>query len=150
VTCEPWPDEDAKGRDAAQLALLRLLFLQRQVRRAVRWRQREAAALPARSAAETCIVGLYSLHNDDAAKALTAKDATFLSRSLGFLVTTGLVSKATVEAAVREFGSNARLPRYSDMAGQIPEAAHRNSAAFIYDTFYAPLSHVLKVIQVVR
>jgi hypothetical protein len=140
LTCEPWPD-DAKGPDAAQLALLRLLFLQRQVWRAVRWRQREAAALLARSAAETCIVGLYSLHSDDAAKALAAKDATFLPRFLRFLVTAGLVSKATVEAAAKELGSNARLPKYADMAGQIPEGPHKNSAAFIYDSFYAPLSH---------
>jgi len=141
VKCEPWPDDDAIGPDAAQLALLRLLFLQRQIRRAVRWRQREAAALLARSATETCIVGLYALHNDDAAKALAAKDATFLPRFLGFMVTAGLVSKTTVDAAVKDLGTNARLPRYSEMSGHIPEGAHRNSAAFIYDSFYAPLSH---------
>jgi hypothetical protein len=118
-----------------------MLFLQRQVRRAVRWRQREAAALLARSAAETCIVGLYALHTDEAAKALAAKDAAYLPRFLEFLVTAGLVSKATVEDAAKELGSNARLPRYSDMARQIPEGPDKKSAAFIYDRFYGPLSH---------
>lgn len=141
VTCEPWPDDDAKGPDAAQLALLRLLFLQRQVRRAVRWRQREAAALLGRSAAETCIVGLYGLHTEDAAKALAAKDAVYFPRFLGFLVTAGLVSEAAVQAAAKEIASNTRLPRYSEMAGRIPEGPHRNSASFIYDAFYGPLSH---------
>jgi hypothetical protein len=62
VTCSPWPGEDATGTDAAQLAVLRLLWLQRQVRRAVRGRHREASVMLARASVETCILGLYCLH----------------------------------------------------------------------------------------
>ncbi len=141
VTCEPWPDDAASGPDAAQLALLRLLFLQRQARRAVRWRQREAAALLARSAAETCIAGLYSLHTDDATKAFAAKDAAVLPRLFDLLVAAGVVSKGTVEATARQIGSDARLPTYGEMAGRIPEGPDRNTAAYIYGSFYRTLSH---------
>jgi aminoglycoside phosphotransferase (APT) family kinase protein len=137
VTCEPWTDDTASGPDAARLALLRLLFLQRQTRRAVRWRQREAAALLARSAAETCIVGLYSLHADDATKAFAAKDAAVLPRLFDILGAAGIVSKAAVE----QIGSDARLPLYGDMAGRIPEGADRNAAAYIYDSFCSSTCH---------
>ena len=90
VTCDPWPGEQAKGPQAAQLALLRLIWLQQQVRRAARWRQSEAAALLARSATETCILGLYCLYNDDATKALTTKDSEGLRNILGYLADAGL------------------------------------------------------------
>jgi hypothetical protein len=43
-----WPGMAATGRDAAELAVLRLLWLQRQTRRAVRSRQAEAARMVAR------------------------------------------------------------------------------------------------------
>jgi hypothetical protein len=35
VACDPWPGMDATGEDAAQLTLHRVLWLQRQTRRAV-------------------------------------------------------------------------------------------------------------------
>ena len=53
VTCTPWPGDDATGDDAAQLALLRLLWLQKRVRRAVRMRRGDEAALLARASLET-------------------------------------------------------------------------------------------------
>lgn len=38
ATCDPWPEMQATGTDAAQLALLRLLHLQKVTRLAVRSR----------------------------------------------------------------------------------------------------------------
>jgi hypothetical protein len=141
VDCEPWPEEEATGPDAAKLALLRMLFLQREVRRAVRWRQREAAALLARSATETCMVGLYCLHNNDAPKSLEGRDAVALAGLLRYLVEAGLVSQAVVDAAVGSLDTGARLPRYSQMAESIPEGRDREAADNAYRRFYVPLSH---------
>ncbi len=61
VTIERWPDDDdaVTGADAAQLALLRALYLQRLAHRAVRYRHSEEAALLARTAIDNVIVGLY-------------------------------------------------------------------------------------------
>jgi hypothetical protein len=58
ATCDPWPGMAATGLDAAELALLRVLWLQRQTRRAVRSRQPEAAVMLARVTIETTITGL--------------------------------------------------------------------------------------------
>lgn len=63
ITCKRWPGDNAKGSEAAQLALLRLLYLQQLIRRAVRARRTEEAALLARSTVDACIVGLYCLHS---------------------------------------------------------------------------------------
>jgi hypothetical protein len=60
VTIKRWAGDDAvTGADAAQLALLPALYLQRLARRAVRWRHREEAALLARAAVDNVLVGLY-------------------------------------------------------------------------------------------
>ena len=73
VRCEPWPADDAvTGRDVAQLALVRLLYLQTQTRRSTRARHREASVLLARSSLEACILGLYCLHAQDPVPALRA------------------------------------------------------------------------------
>lgn len=63
ATRDLWPQDEAAvtALDFAQLALLRLLRLQRETRRAVRTRQREAAALLARTSMETCILGRVRL-----------------------------------------------------------------------------------------
>lgn len=67
VTLPRWPAEGAvSGGDAAQLALLRALHLQRLAHRAARYRHGEEAALIARTAIDNVLVGLYCLHHDDA------------------------------------------------------------------------------------
>src|SRR5260370_7974503 len=64
VTCSPWPGLAATGTDAAQLAILRVLWLQRQTRRAVRGRHREASVMLARAPVETCLLRLNSPPQD--------------------------------------------------------------------------------------
>jgi hypothetical protein len=54
VTVKTWPEDQATSKDAAQLAMLRLLSLQRQTRRGVRTRQREASAMLAPASVEPC------------------------------------------------------------------------------------------------
>src|ERR1039457_3854277 len=72
ITCNRWPGDDATGNDAAQVALLRLLWLQRRIRRAVRSRHTEEAAYLARAVVDACIIGLYCLHSGTAVADLSA------------------------------------------------------------------------------
>jgi hypothetical protein len=141
ITCDPWPGEQAKGPQAAQLALLRLIWLQRQVRRAARWRQTEAAALLARSATETCILGLYCLYNDDATKALTTKDSEGLRNVLSYLADAGLISTDTIEKAAASLDTGVQLPNVWRMTQRLSDQQHGKQAVALYRRFYAPLSH---------
>lgn len=142
VTCDPWPGDAATGTDAAELALRRLLFLQVQTRRAAWLRQSEAAALLARSAAETCIVGLYCLHHDDAPKALDAADWAHGMKLIAFLVADGVIPQQLLEDAAQQLAMpGAKLPSISRMAELIPDSSHKTSARFVYDRYYGPLSH---------
>jgi hypothetical protein len=90
ITCKRWPGEDATGDDAAQLAVLRLLWLQRRIRRAVRSRRGEEAALLARSAVDACIIGLYCLHSGTAVADLSAANNSAAGRVMGYLTGDGL------------------------------------------------------------
>jgi hypothetical protein len=94
ITCKRWPGDDATGDDAAQLALLRLLWLQRLVRRAGRARRDEEAALLARSAVDACIIGLYCLHSGTAVAALPAANNRAARRIAGYLTDFGLMSES--------------------------------------------------------
>lgn len=141
VVCEPWPGEQATGADAAQLALMHLLDLQRQVRRAARGRHREAAALLARSAVETCILGQYCLHSNDAPKALKARDAKVLRPAMANFVASGLVSQQVVDEAVAQIGAGPRLPSVYEMA-ELLEAQDGNAGPkALYREYYTSLSH---------
>jgi len=82
VGSEPWPGNDATSIQIAQLAMLRLLWLQRATRRAAWLRQCEAAALLARAAVETCISSLYWLQTEDATARLTGDNAKSLQKML--------------------------------------------------------------------
>jgi hypothetical protein len=95
ITCRRWPGDDATGMDAAQLALLRLLWLQRLTRNSVSMRRDEDAVLLARATIETCIVGLYCVYSGGAIAHLPAdldvRDlALWLEREHGLVLATGL------------------------------------------------------------
>jgi hypothetical protein len=145
VTCEPWPGDDATGADAAQLALMHLLYLQRDAHRAVRWRQSEAAALLARSAVETCILGLYCLLSDDAPNALKARDGKAARSALTLFVAAGLVSQQVVDDAADRLSAGPQLPDVYRMAQQIDATGASARTLILYRDFYAPhvLTHLL-------
>jgi hypothetical protein len=66
VTMSKWPDMAATSGDAAQLAMLRALDLQKKTRRAAKLWQGEAAAMLARSLVEALFLGLYCLRGPEA------------------------------------------------------------------------------------
>jgi hypothetical protein len=86
VTCSPWPEEAASHSDIAQLALLRLLHLQREARRSARAGSVEGTMLLARAAIEACISGLYWLDQPDAGVRLTNASAKSMKQLLGIMV----------------------------------------------------------------
>jgi hypothetical protein len=141
IECDPWPEDAATGDDAAQLALLRLLWLQGQVRRAVTLRQREASAMLNRSALELCITGLWCLHNDDAPRALGGRDRAAMPAMLAFLDSAGILSKATIKAAADSLDTGVHLPNVAARAEQLRDKHGSGDAMELYQKFYSPLSH---------
>ncbi|MEH1056893.1 hypothetical protein V6U89_17020 [Micromonospora sp. CPCC 206171] len=142
ATSTPWPQDEtaATGLDFAQLALLRLLWLQRETRRAVRTRQREAAALLARASMETCILGLWCLHNPTAAGKLRTSEMKTASAMLTFLSSTGLIPDTLIRQAVRALGEPEKLPDVRSMAAQIDAKTSATLAIHLYDQAYRPAS----------
>jgi hypothetical protein len=144
ITCRRWPGDDATGDDAAQLVLLRLLWLQRHVRRAVRRRRREEAALLARSAVDACIVGLYCLHSETAVADLSAANNSAAGRVLGYLTDGDLeisISKSAIDAAVQTLGEKGGDPNLRQWAEWLAKQKEISIAIRLYTACYVPLSH---------
>lgn len=141
VTCEPWPGDDAKGSDAAQLALRHLLYLQSETRRAVRWRHREAAALLARDAIETYIVGAYCLHSDDIVARLVAVDGKAARRAVAYLTETGLVSQAAIDDAAKSLPDPGPDLNLSELVTKLERDHSLKAPKLLYELYYRQLSH---------
>jgi hypothetical protein len=141
VTCEPWPGDDATGADAAQLALYRLLWLQRHIRHAVRSRRTEEAALLARAAVDACIIGLYCLHSGEAVNALTAANNRAAARVAGYLTADGLISKEALTAAAQALGEQGHDPNLRQWAEWLEKEKGLWIATRLYSAYYVPLSH---------
>ncbi len=141
VECSPWPGLDATGTDAAQLAILRVLWLQRQTRRAVRGRHREASVMLARSSVETCILGLYCLHEDGAVAHLQAANIKAMRDVVHYLNDTGLVPAEVIERCVAALGEPRPGPKVWDMAKRVEQATGHRGAISLYQRFYVPTSN---------
>jgi len=144
VTCDPWPGANANGLDAAQLAILRLLWLQRQTRRAVRGRHREAATMLARASIETLIVGLYCLHRTDAVAQLQAANVKALQDMLEYLSDENVLpADVLAECILRlNLGQPARGPSTEAMARLVDKATGGSAVIDLYKRFYRPTSNL--------
>src|SRR5215472_16730038 len=91
LTGRRWPGMDADGADAMQLAMCRLLFLQRQTHRAVLSRQAEAATFLARAAIETLLAGLYCRYESTAVSTFQAEMVRQIPLQFQFLVDAGVI-----------------------------------------------------------
>jgi hypothetical protein len=139
-----WPGNDAEPIDVARLAMLRLLYLQKEAHKAVRWRQREAAALLARSSVETCIKGLYYLYSDDSVERLR-RDTR---KSLGQILTpiadphllTGDLILAMSESVTGSIEPGQQLPDLNQIAQAVASVSMKPAATILYDQAYRPLS----------
>ncbi|GAB1690806.1 hypothetical protein [Krasilnikovia sp. M28-CT-15] len=142
ATCKPFPrdEEQVTGDDFARVALVRLLFLQRETRRAVRTRQREAAALLTRTAIETCILGLWCLLIPDAAAKLRASEYKAGAAMLTFLSSTGIIPEDLIRRAATALGESQKLPDVRSMTQQIDSKTAATLAIHLYDLAYRPAS----------
>jgi hypothetical protein len=142
ITSKRWPGNDATGMDAAQLALLRLLYLQQLTRTAVSERRAEDAALLSRASIETTIVGLYCLHSGDAIADLSAALGRPSGRACSYLIDAGLRSPEAVEGAVAALGELGPELNVRDLAQWLEREQELVQAATLYHSYYVPLSHL--------
>jgi hypothetical protein len=142
IECDPWPGMAATGEDAAQLDILRLRWLQRDTRRAVRSRQAEAATMLARASIETLITGLYCLHEQDAVAKLQAENLRNLPLLLKFLTDAGVIPASVLDECIRRlgYGEPARGPTVEAMAVVVDKSLGMRAAVDLYDRFYRPSS----------
>jgi len=144
VTLRTWPDMAATSEQAAQLAMLRLLWLQRQAHRAVASRQREAAAMLARASLETLFLGLYCNRAPAAIEHLHAGNLKALNAGLAYLGEIGIVPAEVIRDCTAALGVPAdRYLGVREMAEAIDKANGDagKSAQGIYSRLYGPLSN---------
>jgi hypothetical protein len=142
VTCKHWPGDDATGMEAAELALLRLLWLQRLTRNAVGERRAEDAALLARTALESCIVGLYCVYSGDSLAHMSAANYRVTGHTVSYLSDGDLRSRAAIDNAVEALGELGPDLNIRDLALWLEREQELGIAARLYYEYYIPLSHL--------
>jgi hypothetical protein len=140
IAATRWPGDDATPEDIAQLALLRLLWLQRQTRNAGRWRHGEATALLARACIETCLVGLYSLHVEDGTERMAGNNAKSFRRLMSYIADGDPIPPTLVDQVAASFGAGTDLPRLVDMASLVAAKTDESFTTDAYHRLYVPLS----------
>jgi len=139
VTCSPWPGESANADQVAQLALLRLLALQREARKATRHRLADSAALAARNSIETYLVGMYCLHGSEVLGHLNAHNARAQRQILRYLPD-ALVSRDLVAKLVTSLGRSEQAKTLPEIAKVVDAAIGGEDSMKLYEGFYAALS----------
>ncbi|HXW46103.1 MAG TPA: hypothetical protein VEL03_15050 [Streptosporangiaceae bacterium] len=142
VTCQRWPGDAATGMDAAQLALLRQIWLQELTRNAVSERRGDDAALLARAALETCIVGLYCVYSGDPIANMSAPSYRSSGRGISYLSDGSLGSIAAIDGAVEALGQVGPDLDIRDLALWLEREYGLAAAARLYHAYYVPLSHL--------
>ena len=142
VTLRTWPEDDATtGSDVAQLAMLRLLWLQRETRSLTRGRHREAAVLMSRSALETCILGLYCVFAEDPVSKLRASQLKSGLAAMSALLD-GMVPRDLLKDAIAAIGTANKsiTDNVWDMAVFIDGKLGEPGVSNLYGQVYAPIS----------
>jgi len=142
VTLQTWQGMEASSAHAAQLALLRVLWLQRQTHRAVRGRHRDASAMLARASVEALLLGLYCLRVPDAITKLHADNLKSLIDGLAYLEETDIAPAQVIRDCVARIGQPSRMYlSVWDMVKAIDAANGNTAARSIYRGLYIPLSN---------
>jgi hypothetical protein len=122
VDCVPSPDLDPLPAEIAQLALLRLLWLQRLSHGRSR-RPVDIDALIARASVETLITGLYWLHADEE-EAIRAQGDTARAfrRLMDPFADEEILPKTLIDGVAETFGPKAAPPDLLKMAQEVSTA----------------------------
>jgi hypothetical protein len=139
VSWTKWPGDDATTLDVAELALVRLLWLQREVHRAARSKQKEATALLARSAIETCITGMWCVYGEDTVARLRRQNARALDRMTKYLVGS-LVTRDFLDRAVADIGEPIGPLDLATMIKVIIDKGGPPIATNLYERYYISAS----------
>ncbi|MBS1844562.1 MAG: hypothetical protein JST53_09125 [Actinobacteria bacterium] len=140
IDCVPSPDLAPSPTEIAELALLRLLWLQRlshsRFPQAV-----DVDALVARASVETLITGLYWLHADDAqASGARGDTARAFRRLMDPFADEEFLPKKLIEGMAETLGPKASPPSLLEMARAVSLATGSSGAEDIYERLYRPLS----------
>ena len=139
VTLQRWPDDDVvTGDDVAQLALLRVLWLQKQARRA--GGSQEAVAVLARLALETALQGVYYLHKEGAVGSLKAANVKAAAALSKHLVDDAVVPQDLLDAALATLGTPGKAPDLFAMSEFIQRKLPASKAVNLYRRYYVSTS----------
>jgi len=142
IGLQAWPGMNATSEDVAQMAMLRLLDLQKQVHRLVLLRQREASVMMARSGVETLLLGLYCMRVPGAVARLHAGNVKALGDTLAYLEEAGIAPASVIRECARALGEPAKTHLTPwDMVQAIDDANDNKAARSIYRRLYLFLSH---------
>jgi len=139
ISRAPWPGDDATPIEIAQLALLRLLWLQREAHRCRR-RQAELLAFLARAAVETCITGLYWIYGEDHIDRARGDNAKSFRRLMSPLADGDPITPELVNEVAATIGSGTDLPNLLARAELVTEKSGNANAEDLYRRLYIPLS----------
>ncbi|MGA2037615.1 MAG: hypothetical protein ABSH04_08550, partial [Acidimicrobiales bacterium] len=135
-----WSGLDATSRQAAELALLRLLDLEDQTRHSSRLHQYEGAALLARTAIDACITGMLCLYVPDAISRLNADNAQSLKNMMAYLADIGVLSEQAISVAVGLIGIPHRLESLDKLLEEVQKVGSPIGASQLYKRVYRPTS----------
>ncbi len=121
------------------LALLRLLWLQREAHRCSR-RQAELAALIARASIETVITGLYWLHGEDHIERARSQNAKAFRRLMDPFADGDPIAPELIDDVAARIGTGPQPPDLRAMAELVAERSGRDVASDLYRRLYVPLS----------
>lgn len=139
VTLDRWAGKEATSNEAAQLAILRSLDLQRLTRASARLRQYEAAALLARASIEMAIVGMWAICDDNAIKVLSKDNAYSVEKLVMPLVGSLFLPPDAIKNAVAKFDTPHRFFIGTPL-NAIKEAKGSPAAQSLYEMYYGHLS----------
>jgi hypothetical protein len=140
VDCVPSAEIDPMPIEIAQLALLRLLWLQRLAHSPFP-KAAEVHALIARASVETLITGLYWLHSEDGEGERARADTARAFRRLMLPFSDeDVLTEVLIDGVAEALGPNVRPLSLLDMAKAVTRASGRRSAEDLYERFYRPLS----------
>lgn len=139
ISLSIWPGESATPDQVAQLALLRLLALQREARRATRHHLYDSAALAARNSIETYLIGRYCLSGSQGLDHLNAHNNQALRQILRYLPE-AIVSKEALTSMLNGLGKSEKAKPLTEIAKVIDAATGTADSSVLYDAFYPALS----------
>jgi hypothetical protein len=96
----------------------------------------------ARAAIETCILGLWCLHDESAVASLQGANVRAMKNMVAWLTDEGLVPAEVMDRMVASLGQPGPVPKVWDMAEKVDSALGGNGAASLYRRLYTPTSNL--------